>query len=178
MVTNAKPKVGGAVSIAPIGTTLPTDATTALDAAFKNLGAISEDGLVNMITRDSTDIKAWGGATVLSPQTGFSNKYKATFIDSTELEVLKAVYGSANVSGTLATGIDVKINEAELSEVSMAVDMILKDGTVERIVIARAKITEVGDIVYKDNEAVAYEVTITTYPDASGNCAHNYMYKS
>lgn len=178
MVTNAKPKVGGAVSVAPVGTTLPTDATTALNVAFVNLGTISEDGFTNMITRNSTDIKAWGGATVLSPQTEFDNKYKVIFIDSVDLNVLKTMYGSANVSGTLAAGIDVKINESELSEQSMAVDMVLKDGTLQRIVAARAKVTEIGDIVYKDDEAVAYEATITTYPDASGDCAHNYYFKA
>ena len=44
-VTAAKPKIGGAVYSAPLGTTLPKDATTALDKAFKALGYISEDGL-------------------------------------------------------------------------------------------------------------------------------------
>ena len=36
-VTVSKPKVGGAVYRAPLGTTPPTDATTALDKAFKSL---------------------------------------------------------------------------------------------------------------------------------------------
>lgn len=45
LVTVSKPKVGGAVWRAPLGTTLPTDATSALDNAFKSLGYISEDGM-------------------------------------------------------------------------------------------------------------------------------------
>ena len=36
-VTTAKPKIDGAIYSAPKGTTLPTDAKTALDAAFKPL---------------------------------------------------------------------------------------------------------------------------------------------
>ena len=44
-VTAGTPKVGGAFFHAPLGTDLPTDARTPLDAAFKNLGYISEDGL-------------------------------------------------------------------------------------------------------------------------------------
>ena len=35
-VSTGKPKVGGAVFTAAAGSTLPTDATTALDEAFKS----------------------------------------------------------------------------------------------------------------------------------------------
>ena len=46
-VSTGKPNVAGAIFCAPIGTTLPTDTTTTLDAAFKEMGYAAEDGVVN-----------------------------------------------------------------------------------------------------------------------------------
>lgn len=59
-VSVAKPKVGGAVFVAPVGTDLPTDATTALNAAYQNVGYISEDGVVN--TNSPTPTPSRNGA--------------------------------------------------------------------------------------------------------------------
>lgn len=58
-VSTGKPKVGGAVFTAITGSTLPTDATTALDAAFKSLGYCSEDGVTNSSGISTENIKAW-----------------------------------------------------------------------------------------------------------------------
>lgn len=177
-VSAGKPALNGAVYRAASGTTLPTDATTALSADFKCLGYCGEDGLVNSNSPSTTDIKAWGGDTVLTIQEEKTDTFQVTLLEVLNADVLKAVYGSTNVSGTLSTGVTITANAKEAEEGVWAVDMLLNSSTVKRIVIPKGKITEVGDITYSDSDPIGYEVTITALPDASGNTHYEYIKQS
>ena len=113
-VTAGKPKVGGSLFRAPAGTDLPDDATTALAPAFKCLGYVSDEGVTNSTSIDSEEVKAWGGDTVLTPQTGKTDAFQLALLESLNVEALKAYFGDENVAGVhIMTGLTVKRNSME-----------------------------------------------------------------
>ncbi|MCD8207828.1 MAG: hypothetical protein LUD72_07815 [Bacteroidales bacterium] len=173
-VNVGKPNTAGAIYVAPYGTALPTGAADELNAAFASLGYISEDGLVNSNAPESTDIKAWGGDVVYTTQTDKEDTFQFTMIESGNIEVLKAVYGDANVSEDNGV-ITIKANSSERDTCSWVIDTIMRGTTLKRIVIPSAKVSEMDDISYKDDEAIGYGVTIKANPDGDGNTHYEYI---
>lgn len=166
-VSAAKPKVGGSVFVAPLGTQLPTDATTALANTFKNLGYISDEGVKKNMGVESSEKKAWGGDTVLNTQEGFSMKYSITFIEHLNEDVQKVIHGSGNVTGTLSAGRTIKTKAIEYVDMVWVIEKILRNGVLERTVIPSACISEIGEITEVDNDTIAYPVTLSAHPNAN-----------
>lgn len=170
----AAPKAGGAVWSAPAGTTLPTDAATALDQAFHSLGFISEDGIVNAEETDTEDIKAYGGKVVKTVQTSRKETYGFTPIETNQ-HTLAERYGEDNVTLGTDGNIAVLHNASARPARVYVFETILSENKVQRDVVPLGRITEVGERTYKDGEAIAGELTLSCEEDESGNTAYTYI---
>lgn len=177
-VTAGKPKIGGAVFRAPVGTALPTSAGAELNAAFVGLGFVSDDGITNDAGVETNEVRSWGGDVVLTTQESRSDTFAMTLIEALNTEVLKTFHGEDNVTGTLAAGITVTANGKELGTYSYVIDMIMRDNAIKRIVIPTAQISETGEVVYADNDVVGYPVKLSAQPDSSGNTHYEYIQRT
>lgn len=167
-VSTGKPAGVGAIWRAPLGTTLPAAVDTVLDNAYKCLGYCSEDGVTNATNISTENIKAWGGDIVDTPMTEKIETYQFKAIESLNIDVLKAAYGDSNVTGTASTGITVRHNATNQPACVYVIDMLLRDGGKQRTVIPNAKLTGMGDVAYKDNEAIGFDMTFTALSGGFG----------
>ena len=175
-VSTGKPKVAGAVYRAPKGTTLPTNATSTLPSAWAEMGYISEDGVTNSNAPTTEKVKDWGGQVILVLTTEKPDTFKLKFLEVLNANVLETVYGEDNVTLDALNGtIAVTANAAALEEYAYVIDQVLNGGALKRIVIPAGALSALGDIVYKANEAIGFEVTLDALPDSSGNSHYDYI---
>ena len=149
-----KPKVGGAVFVAPKGTALPTSASEELNEAYKCLGYISEDGITVSESREKS--------------------VKFTAIESENETALKVRYGTANVTKGELGALTVKHNSVELDHWAMVIDMATSKDRVTRLCYPDAYASETEDITYKDSESIGLGVTMACLPGDDGDVCKEY----
>lgn len=171
-VVSGKPVASGGVLAAPLGSTLPDDAATAVDAAFVALGYVSEDGLTKGESRDVNEIKEWGGKTVKKSQTGFEVTFQFQFLEYLNADAAKQIYGDGAVTlvpatATAGSQINVSVLGDPAPHKVWVFDM--QDGDARlRIVVPDGQITETGDTAFTAGDGAVRDVTITAYPDEDG----------
>lgn len=174
-VSTGKPKISGAVYRAPLGTALPTDATTALASAYVCLGYVSEDGLENANDMDVSAIKAWGGMIVYRSLNELDDNFSLALIESENVDVLKAVYGSSNVTVDAGGTAHVVVKADDPEEAVWVFDLALRGNKAKRIVIKDGAITAREAITYNDSDPIGYGITISAYPDSNGKTHDEYV---
>lgn len=183
-VTFSKPGTSanksGYIWVAPLGTKVPTDATTELGETFVGLGYLSEDGLTEPASFEpGDDIVAAGGDTVAQADPTFSKTWTGTCIEALNEDLLKIAYGSANVTVTPASTTDgsitIKEQAGDIEHHVIVIDEMLKGGRKRRNVMADATFLITGDTSHVHTALVNFEFTITAYPTATQPAQTQYI---
>lgn len=168
-VDNVRVGSTGYILYAATGTTLPTTATGAPHALFlaNDVGYLSDAGITMSVGRETTDIKAWqNGDTVRVVQTGHTVTFAFEMLE-TNSDSLELYFGNFSASS-------VEVDGSTMPQKAL-VFHIDDAGNDIRVVVPFGQVTETGDIVFANGEAVKWPVTITAYPDGNGNKAYLYF---
>lgn len=170
--TLARLGVTGMVMTAPTGTVAPAD-LGAWGTGWLDCGYISDDGLTESLDEDSEEFTPWqSNQPIRIEVTRSVRTFQATFWES-NWQTVSLYYrvgeDDVEVTGTAPNQI-VSFNEQGKPKRQLrAFGFDVIDGTYHRRAICPlAEVTERGDIVYKSDELIAYEMTITAYPGSDG----------
>lgn len=166
-------KTTGAVAVAPIGTTAPTDARTALANTWASGGYIDENGIALSISKSFTTIKDWAMSTVRKALTDFDGTIALSFLQVDEFAAQR-VLGTANVAKTAAN-----TTHGEQLKLSVGPDVAgaeswcfsMKDGNRRvRVYVPNGQITEIsGDVSFTPGAANVWPCTLSCYDDGTGH---------
>lgn len=160
---------GGVFYMAPVGSTAPTDANVAPDAAFLNLGYTTTEGLVYTPNNKETDVFAMqnGGVQVMVAVTEASEEYKFAALQINSLNMGLA-FGTS-VTQTATSGSYVT-NPALPATIQRAfIFDIISGASIERIYIPRAVLIKPPAQNFVTGEANKLEYTLKAFSDSTIN---------
>lgn len=171
-VAAGRPRVGGGLYRAPLGTPLPTDSTTPLAAAYVPLGPISEDGIQPSRDTSTEKVKEWDGSTLAKLLSDESRTFEALLYGVLDPDVLEFVFGEANVTITPATStsgtkIAVVDKGGQLDDCVLVFEMVHK-GVKQRKILPVCSATCTGEENYVPGGLRGYTLEFEATKDASG----------
>lgn len=170
--------VTGGVLAGPLGSTVPTTAAMAIDAAIRPLGYVSEDGVEPQGERTVNAIKDWNADDIAQLQNGHSSRFGLTLYGAWDEDVLGEVFGADNLEVTPATPssgklITVKETGSVLPNRVWVFDMAYQEKKL-RIVMPNAKVSETTERAFVAGELAGFQVVVDAFKDDAGTKVYRY----
>ncbi|WP_405909546.1 hypothetical protein OG742_37090 [Streptomyces sp. NBC_00828] len=168
---NVRVALTGSILMAPKGSTAPVDLDSAWDAAWQDLGFMSDDGVAMEYSTDVEDINAWQS---LSPVRRVLTSVDMT-LGFTAIE-LKARTVTAYFPGSTITNVSGAIQRLDIpaapgpQEFAFGLEWI--DGDIKnRLVVARGEITARESLALGRSSAVGLGMTVSAYASSAPEIA-------
>ena len=157
--------VSGYFYHAEADTELPASPLATLPSGWTEVGYISEDGITWSTGRSSEPLKDWAKQIRRQVQSESTGTVKAPII-STTAEVLKTIFGAANVTTTAASSAHGALNSVAVGEGVVsdaeAFLFIMKDGDDAMMLgTTSGYITALDDITFQPGNPITWNATVS-----------------
>lgn len=176
MATNYSPNEvrlapDGRVLVAPLGTVEPTDVTTAFNAAFKELGWVTEDGVSVTPSVDTNSVRMWQSINdVKRPITGMGLEVSMA-LGSHNKSTLGLYFLNSTVTNASGVARLEMANAPASQEVMLAIEWTDDEGDVSRLILPRVTMTDREAITLQRSDAVALGITFSALAGPAGYSA-------
>lgn len=168
--------VTGGGWVSPVGTAAPAGPEAQPLGPWAPLGGISDDGLVYGFDEDNQDFTPWGQT---SPWRTIVTKsvrtFKMTLWETSRITVQSIMYRIP--VGDLTPDVGGLTSYSETASPTpdrRAWWFLVVDGDVKKgFYVPSGEVSDRSDVTFKQDEMSGYEITITAYPDDSGNTVYH-----
>lgn len=179
-ITKIRAYVNGLVAVSGYGVsnpTLPTDATTSLNSSiFKELGALTDDGVVESSEQDFQDVFMWqNNSLAVSIPGQYVKSFKVVCLEQ-NAQTLGIYFGGSTLTQQ-AWGVSIA-EKAPGRDIRAWVLHGIDGARLYRTVVPLGQITDRDDSTWASTDPTQIGFTIKAYPDASGNYSYRYIYDS
>lgn len=178
-VTKIRAYQNGLVACSGFGVVNPAlpvgDPATSLNSAiYKEVGALTDEGVTDATSQDSNDIFMWQGNALAASLPGEYTKTFAFGAMETNLITLGIQYAGSTITQT-AYGVSIA-EKAPVKDVrTWVLHGISDSGKLQRIVVPLGQVSDRGDVIWSSQDVTVYGWTIKAFPDASNNVAYRYI---
>lgn len=166
-VTVGSAKATGAIYVAPKGTSLPTDATTALANTFSLLGFTSDAGVQIAETSNTQAIRAWEGRVeVYNVRSEYTESVSFMPIQC-NADVAKLTWGDDMVVVGTGGALTAKHHGAPLEPVVIVIETTPRDGIVKRYA-GTFQLVERGEQTLDGTQVDGRQLTFNAIGDTNG----------
>lgn len=165
-----RPDSGGVFYRAPLGTTVPTDATSPLDALFVDHGWLGEEGITLTVDRDIQKHYAFGSDLVKTTQGTYSESLQLSLLES-DPDVLETVFGPNVTLGVDGGGNrTIAIEHSSQMRPRSAFVVHTVDGSkTRRLVVPEGMVVDLADVSYVNSDLLKYTITVDCYKPSDGS---------
>ena len=157
---------GPGIWMAPVGTSAPTDATSALAADWSTLGYLSEDGVTLSQSTNSEDIYPWQGRSPVRTMITERNLAMEFSMFEFNEQNLQLYFGMEQATQGTADSWSLNVvSNAPAQIYSFVIDVADLDVKV-RYYIPRGSLSDAGDLEITDSGVMALPVTLKTLDSA------------